>query len=198
VAGLAPFLVRFVYGNKVKKLTVFNDAGPIAINLDTQDAIAARENDWQFGQFYPASCTDCSAFGQATAIVKWRLDNDSTIREAFYETDADETNIFFLSANLPGFFNPLPPLIPFPDGLSQNQYRDIIIDAHSALHEAHPDRYRRFIVSGDDSHTALQLDLFYTQEANGVKLHRWTSDFVNGKKSWWDIVEDFVALPPES
>jgi hypothetical protein len=62
--AFAPFLVRFLYGDKLKKLTVFNDAGPIAISLDSQDAVAARDRDWQFAQFYPASCTDCSAYGQ--------------------------------------------------------------------------------------------------------------------------------------
>ena len=193
--AFAPFLVRFLYGNKVKRFTVFNDAGPIAISLDSQDAIAARANDWQFEKFYPASCTDCSAFGQATAIVKWRLDNDSRIREAFYETDADATNIGFASVNLPGLFDPLPPIIPFPTGLSQNQYRDLIVDTHAEVNEAYPKRYKRFIVSGDTSHTALQTPLFYTQDANGVLLYKWTKSFIAGKKSWWDIVEDFVAAP---
>jgi hypothetical protein len=41
--GFAPFLVRFLYGNKLKKFTVFNDAGPLAISLDSQDAVAARD-----------------------------------------------------------------------------------------------------------------------------------------------------------
>jgi hypothetical protein len=194
-AALAPFLVRFQYGNKLKDLSVFNDAGPIAISLDAQDAMAARSRDWQFDKFYPASCTDCSPFGQATAIVRWRLDNDSTIREAFYETDADETNIGFASVNLPGFFDPLPPIIPFPTGLTQNQYRDLVVDTHAPLNEAYPKRYRRFIVSGDASHTALQFPLFYTQDVNGVLLKNWTRDFIKNKKSWWDLVEDFVAVP---
>ena len=47
VAAFAPFLARFVYGNN-DKLTVFNDAGPIAVNLDAADAVAARAADWQF------------------------------------------------------------------------------------------------------------------------------------------------------
>ena len=77
-------------------LAVFNDAGPIAINLLDVDAMLARASDWQFGQFFPASCTDCDASaGQGTAIIKWRLDNDSTIRESFYSTDGDGTNRFF-------------------------------------------------------------------------------------------------------
>jgi hypothetical protein len=93
-AAFAPFLARFEYGNNTQ-LTVFNDAGPIAVNLAEQADVAARAADWQFDQFYPASCTACDAFGQQTAIIEWRLDNDSTIREAFYETEFDLTNRFF-------------------------------------------------------------------------------------------------------
>jgi hypothetical protein len=194
-AAFTPFLARFLYGNTVQHLTVFNDAGPIAINLAAADAVAARDADWQFAQFYPASCTECSATGQQTEIVKWRLDNDSTIREAFYETDGDATNIGFASANLPGFFDPLPPIIPFPSGLSQTQYRALILETHGALNAAHPDRYKRFIVSGDSSHTALQSSRFYTFDADGVPLNEWTDDFVSPRPFWVDIVEDFVPLP---
>jgi hypothetical protein len=176
-AAFAPFLARFLYGNTVQQLTVFNDAGPIAVNLDAQDAVAARDADWQFAQFYPASCTECSASGQPTAAIEWRLDNDSTIREAFYETDGDATNRFFTS-------------VP-----TQELYRALILSEHGALNAAHPDRYKRFIVSGDASHTALQSPLFYSQDANGVPLNEWTDDFLVPRPSWVDIVEDFVPLP---
>ena len=114
VAAFAPFLARFVYGNKTK-LTVHNDAGPIAVNLGAGNppgnymfpfgcadtsclSVVARAFDWQFSKFYPQSCIDdgrCNPFGQQTGIIDWRLDNDSTIREAFYETDSDRTNRFF-------------------------------------------------------------------------------------------------------
>jgi hypothetical protein len=171
--AFAPSLLRFLYGNKPKELTVFNDAGPIAISLDSQDAVAARDRDWQFAQFYPASCTDCSAYGQQTAIIHWRLKNDPKIREAFYETDGDVTNIGFASVNLPGFFDPLPPIIPFPTGLSQSMYRDLVLDNHAPIVEA----------------------LFYSQEVNGIPLNKWTKDFIADKKSWIDLVEDFKALP---
>lgn len=186
-AVFAPFLVRFQYGNKMKKLTVFNDAGPLAMNLDTLDALEARAKDWNFEQFYPASCTACSPYTQNTAILEWRLANDNGIREAFYETDADATNIGFASVNLPGS----PPFMP----VSQNQYRDIVLDGHDPIVRRYPNRYKRFIVSGDTSHTALQLPLFYTQRANDVPLYQWTSDFLGNKKGWVDIVEDFVAAP---
>ena len=106
-AAFAPFLARFLFGNETK-LTVYNDAGPIAVNLGTPPwaggpdtpwlSVFARQNDWQFQQFYPQSCIDdgrCNAFGQQTGIIDWRLENDTTIREAFYETDSDATNRFF-------------------------------------------------------------------------------------------------------
>ena len=171
VAGFAPFLARFEYGNFVE-LTVFNDAGPIAINLNDVAGITARANDWQFGQFYPASCTACSDQGQATATVAWRLEHDGSIREAFYETDGDLTNRFFL-------------------GLLANQpaYRNLIVTEHGALNAIAPNRYKRFIVSGDTTHTALQSPLFYTQNANGVLLSDWANDFVDGAPGWVDIVE---------
>ncbi len=175
-AGFAPFLARFLFGNTTK-LTVFNDAGPVAINLADTGAISARAADWQFGQFYPASCTACDEQGQGTEIIKWRLENDSTIREAFYETDGDATNRFFLS-------------VP-----TQELYRALVVDEHGIINMLYPDRYKRFIVSGDVSHTALQSPLFSSQDANGVFLNEWTDDFLVPRPFWIDIVEDFVPLP---
>jgi hypothetical protein len=174
-AGFAPFLVRLLYGNKAN-LTVFNDAGPITSNLDATDDIAARAADWNFGQFYPASCTSCTDMGQSTEIVKWRLANDSTIREAFYETDADETNRFFLDL----LFDPV-------------GFRHLIVSEHGFINTLFPKRYKRFIVAGDTSHTALQTPLFYSQDANGTLLNEWTKAFLKGqKKKWADIVEEPV------
>jgi len=175
-AGYAPFLARLLFGNTVK-LTVFNDAGPVAVNLADTGAIAARAADWKFGQFYPASCTDCSEMGQSTAIIRWRLENDSTIREAFYETDADLTNRFFL-------------FVP-----TQEMYRQLILSEHGLINMLYPDRYKRFIVSGDTSHTALQSPLFYLQDADGVPLNEWTDDFLVPRPFWRDTVEDFAPLP---
>ncbi len=176
-AGFAPFLVRFVYGNDVK-VTVFNDAGPVAVNLDPGNAaaqadIAARAADWDFGKFFPASCTACDDMGQATAVIDWRLDNDTNIREAFYETEFDLTNRFFTRL----LFNPF-------------GYRNLVVTEHGLLNAAHPDRYKRFIVGGGDtSHTALQTPLFQLQDANGVFLDDWASDFVKNRPGWVDIVE---------
>ena len=187
-AAFAPFLARFVFGNNTK-LTVYNDAGPIAVNLGTPPweggpdlpwlSVWARQNDWQFPQFYPQSCIDdgrCNAFGQQTGIIDWRLDNDSTIREGFYETDSDRTNRFFAQG----------------DGTLMDPvaYRALILAEHGALNDAYPRRYKRFIVSADDTHGAVQVTAptpnfpfqqpfsFYTREANGTLLSVWATEFV--------------------
>jgi hypothetical protein len=176
VAGFAAFLGRFEYGNAVD-LTVFNDAGPVAVNLDPSQAaaIAARAADWQFGQFYTASCHQCDDLGQATGVIDWRLKNDRTIREAIYDTDGDLTNRFFL-------------------GLLGDQpaWRNLIVTEHGLLNEAYPDRYKRFFVAGDTTHTALQTLRFYTYDANGVLLSDWTADFLDHAAGWVDLVEPAV------
>ena len=191
-ASFTPFLVRMAYGD-TQQLSVINDAGPVAVNLADTGGITARAWDWQFDQYYPASCTDCDALGQQTGLIKWRLDNDSTIREAFYSTDGDATDRFFLQ-------------VP-----TQELYRDLIVSEHLPINAAHPQRYKVFIRSGDDSHTALQDPfLFYNGTANGVPLFEWIEDMLRPgtrayrekgkgkgpkKTSWTNIVEDFVPVP---
>ena len=53
-AAFAPFLARLAFGN-YRQLTVLNDAGPIATNVNEVAAAAARAADWRFSQFYPRS-----------------------------------------------------------------------------------------------------------------------------------------------
>ena len=216
-AAFAPFLTRFVYGNNTK-LTVYNDAGPIAVSLGNGSppgngqfpfgcadlpclSVVARAFDWQFHQFYPQSCIDdgrCNAFGQQTGIIDWRLENDSTIREGFYETDSDRTNRFFAQG----------------DGtlMDPEVYRDLILAEHGPLNEKYPRRYKRFIVSGDDTHGAVQITAptpnfpfaqpfsFYSQEANGTYLTTWAAELVRiGQRQsqfgWKDTVEDYEPVP---
>ena len=188
-SAFAPFLTRLAYGNN-KKVMVFNDAGPVAINLADSAAINARAEDWQFGQFYPASCTDCSATGQGTELIKWRLANDSTIREAFYSTDFDTTNRFFM--NLLPTVPPGDPAFELQFLLTGLAYRELIIDEHGAIHALFPDRYKRFIRAASFSHTGLQNGAFY-ESADGVPLHDWLGHFLVPRPRWVDIVEELPA-----
>ena len=75
----------------------------------------------------------------------------------------------------------------------------------------YPKRYKRFIVSADDTHGAVQVTAsthnfpfpqpfsFYTQEANGTALSVWATEFVRigarqSQFGWKDIVEDYVPV----
>ncbi len=178
--GMAPFLTRLAFGNRVD-LRVFNDAGPVAVNVFDVQAVLQRAADWQFGQFYPPSCLGCDPLGQGgTALIDWRLSNDSGIREAFYSTDGDGTNRFFLR-------------VP-----TQADYRGLLLSEHGALNAAHPDRYKRFIRSGDARHIALQDDQYYLNRADDTRLVDWMGAFLRARGNagpWQDIVEDFVPLP---
>ena len=60
----------------------------------------------------------------------------------------------------------------------QASYRDLFLPEHGNINAAYPDRYRRLIVSGDESHTAMQLTLFYEQDADGVRLDDWVGQFI--------------------
>jgi hypothetical protein len=91
-------------------------------------------------------------------------------------------------------------------------YRQLILEQHGALNEKYPRRYKRFIVSADDTHGAVQVTAgtpnfpyqqpfsFYTQQANGTLLTIWAREFVRiGQRQsqfgWKDIVEDYVPVP---
>ena len=78
---------------------------------------------------------------------------------------------------------------------TQAQYRALITSVHGEVNALYPDRYKQFIRSGDDSHTALGNALFFVGEANGVPVYEWTDDFVVPRPTWIDIVEDFVPIP---
>ncbi len=71
----------------------------------------------------------------------------------------------------------------------------MILAEHGLLSASHPLRYKRFIVSGDNSHTALQSPLFYTQEVDGVVLNEWAEDFLVPTPFWVDLVQGFIPAP---
>lgn len=224
----SPFLARLTFGNHID-LYVLSDAGPSAGQAELASAAAAaRANDWQFSKFYPQSCVDqglCDETKQQTGIIRWGLQNDSTIRQAYYGTDGDLTNIQFSSINIPGN----PPVFP----LDQSGYRAILDQEYGGIQADFPRRFRRYIISGDNptcnnfaayTHTALQgggtaqfgcpdIDLYFDLKSNGLPLYRWISDFVLReeyellirvfpwfnkfiKNEWSDTVEPFSAAVP--
>uniref|UniRef100_A0A7S2IG06 Pectin acetylesterase n=1 Tax=Helicotheca tamesis TaxID=374047 RepID=A0A7S2IG06_9STRA len=192
VSTFTPFLVRFLFGNGVD-LSVFNDAGPVMYNPSQEDIHELTESEWGYQKYFLPSCKGSSFFDRffdwigfhyymkhkchTTDFIRWRLDNDLTVRDAFYETDGDMANRYFL-----GLLTRAP-----NDGAT---FRRLVVDELGSVAHAHADRYRRFIVSGDQTHTILQSDHFYDQTANGVLLTEWTEHFLMFSPQWKDIVEE--------
>jgi hypothetical protein len=176
VSIYAPLLFRLVFPPSAN-LFALNDSGPGLANPALGAVI--QDNDWQFSQFFPASCTACSTLpgSEQGALIQWTLDNDNGYKGALYSTDGDAVIRSFT-------------FIP-----TQEAYRALLLSVHDPIHAAHPDRYKRFIRSGSEEHTALGFFGFYTFEADGVPLYQWVEDFVNADPGWVDIVEDFVPAP---
>jgi hypothetical protein len=176
VVNFAPSVYRLIFP-PAADLFVLNDSGPGLSNPFF--GTVPQDTDWQFSQFFPASCESCSTapFNDQGAFLKWTLENDNGYKGGLYSTDGD--------AVIRGFT-----FIP-----TQEQYRSLLLGVHSPIHDAYPDRYKLFIRSGSSAHTALGYSGFYLFEGNGVPLYEWTSDFVEGNPGWVNIVEDFVPLP---
>ena len=177
VAGFSPFVFRFIFGNAVS-LSILNDSGIAITNTAQTAAIAARVNDWQYMQFTPAGCTDCTLTSQPAELVDWMFENDPSVREAWYETDADLTIRFFLS-------------IP-----TQVAFRSLMLTVHDPFVAKYPLRWKRYFRSGTTAHTILGSNLFFTANIGGQFFYQWVDDFANEDPGWIDIVEPLIPTTP--
>jgi hypothetical protein len=79
-------LVREIFGNKID-LTVFNDAGPAAIDIEQKGDTKKRAADWGVNDLYPLSCVNCNnddfVGGGAIGFIDWYLEKDPTVRNVF-------------------------------------------------------------------------------------------------------------------
>ncbi|WP_188109685.1 pectin acetylesterase-family hydrolase [Pseudohalioglobus sediminis] len=176
VNNFAPSIYRLIFPPSAD-LFVLNDSGPGLSNPFLGAVL--QDNDWNFSQFYPESCVDCSPLPGANqaAYLLWTLENDRGYKGALYSTDGDSVIRSFT-------------FIP-----TQQGYRDLLLDTTDPVAAAYPGRYKRFIRSGSEDHTALSFFGYYLFEANTVPLYQWVGEFIAGGPGWVDIVEDFVPAP---
>ena len=177
VAGVAPFVVRFSFGNS-PQLFVLNDSGPGLVNLAEPSDVQARLHDWAYQQFVPSTCTDCTTDKQPAELIEWMLENDNRVRAGLVTSDGDST--------IGGFYLRLPTPL---------DYRNLLLNTHGPINDHFPRRYKRFIFSGT-THTATETNLFYTTQIDGVPLYEWTGNFVDHRKGWKDLVDDFEPGSP--
>lgn len=136
---LAAYLVRYVYPGV--PIDVLDDAGIGVARGDADPSFVSRLID-EFGarDLVPADCAGCVSDGHITGLVRYLLDRDPQLRVAAISSWYDYViaQVFLESA---------------PEAFQAALERET-----TELHDAHPDRYRRFLYDGE-AHTALLGDV---------------------------------------
>ncbi|MCB9599175.1 MAG: vtpJ-therm [Sandaracinus sp.] len=134
---LASFLVRYVYPDV--PLLVINDAGIGVARGNDPSFVDGLLDEFNARRFVPVDCPECVGNGHITGFVRYFLDRDPNVRVAAISAWDD-----FVMGDL---FLKLEPA----------EFRDALRTQSEALHDAYPDRYRRFFFAGR-AHTALLGD----------------------------------------
>lgn len=200
---LASFLVRYVYPGV--PLMVINDSGVGVARTGDTAFLDRLIDDFGARAFIPSDCTDCTANGHITGLVKYFLDHDPNVRIATLSSWYD-----FVISDL--FLQTTP-----------TAFRDALATETGAIHAAHPDRYCRFLYDGS-GHTALlgnatgivgtnlsavelppgfasqigsvQIRSMYTLSVNGVTSSQWISSMVADDDAGWSDVVETPDEPP--
>ena len=196
---LAAFLVRYVYPDV--PILVLNDAGIGVARADDPSFVATIIDDFGAREFIPDDCTGCTEDGHITDLVDYLLDRDPDLRIGAISSwyDAIISEVFLMT--------------------TPEAFRDSLAAETGALHEEHPDAYRRFLYDGA-AHTALlgdvtgivgrdlasvelpadtsvltrvQLESLGTAAVGDVLLRDWIAAAVAGDPGWVDL----VATPGE-
>ena len=152
-------LVRKLYPNT--PIELINDSGVGILPPGAQQGL----NDyWNSSANFPTSCEDCiGEDGNLTGYHHYQLANDANLRMGFMSFAQDGVVADdFLMIGGPAFEAEL-------------------LSAMNELEQAHPDRFRSFIVGGSD-HTFLLSGLEET--AGDVSARQWVSDMLSGSGEW--------------
>ncbi len=155
-------LLRFFYPEE--DLIVINDSGPGIARDGEPDFVNGLLDEFNVG-FVPDSCTDCTADGHLTGLISWTMNNDPSLRVGLISHDADGVIRGFL-------------------GLDEQQFRTTLLSETGELGTLFPDRYKRFILTGE-AHTTLLLGL--SLKAADTTVRQWVNAMVNDPSNWKNL-----------
>jgi hypothetical protein len=158
-------VVRVAYPET--QILVFDDSGPGIQNLDATQDIQEREENWQFRQFIPESCTRCA--DQLTYLTEWSLERDPDLRVAYFDYLQDFVLRFFLA-------------------VTPEEFEALLRQVTDDIHSRQGERFQRFFPQGE-AHTVLLSPEFYTLALEGTTVREWTEGFLAGTPTWRDLVE---------
>jgi hypothetical protein len=149
------------------QILVFDDSGPGLQNPEETQSIADREQNWQFQQFIPSSCTRCAE--QLTYLTEWTLERDAGLRVAYFNYLQDGVLRFFLNLN-------------------DVEFESLLLAVTDDLHSRQSERFQRFFPDGV-THTVLLTSTFFDLELDGTTVSEWTEGFLAGSDPWRDLVQ---------
>lgn len=200
---LAVFLVRGLWPHV--PIDVVNDSGVGVARPGDRAWLGTLLDEFNVTRFIPASCEGCLDDGHIAPLIGWALDRDPNLRVAVFSSWYDS----IIASTF----------LQIPDAT----FRDALRAQTDALHDAHPDRYRRFFVDGI-THTAMlgdptgiigsdlravELPPGFLNNLSSVKIGSladtrigdrtfgsWLDDFVHTRDAWTDLLED-PGTPPD-
>lgn len=160
-------LVRSLYPDT--PIDVINDSGVGIGTPGSGDFFDGRIADWNVGAFFPESiCPDCYASGHITEYINWQMQEDDNFHLSMISSKQDQTiAVFFLR-------------------MAADVFESELLNEMAALEEANPERFRSFIVNGND-HTYLQRD--FTATADGVVLSEWLGAMLDKTAEWVSVLD---------
>jgi hypothetical protein len=133
---LGAVLTRAVYPDAAIAVLADSGAG-LARGAADPGYVRALLDEIGASPFLPVDCPDCLADGHVSGVTGWWLARDPNVRVGVFSSWYDSV--------LGDVFLQVPP----------TAFRDELASATGALHEAWPDRYRRFVVDGRMHTTTL-------------------------------------------
>ncbi len=201
---LGAILVRAVYPDA--EVVVLADSGT-GVARGTSDPTYVQDLLTEQGSigFIPEACPDCLDDGNVTRVIDWWFAQDDNVRVGVFSSWYD--------AVIGDVFLQLPPAT----------FRDELASATAALHDAWPDRYRRFLIDGR-MHTTLlgdptgiigsdlgavelppdafslltdlELGGLDTTEQDGLAIATWIEGLVDGDLDVWVDVQAAAGPVP--
>jgi hypothetical protein len=148
------------------EVMVFNDAG-----LGVAKPNDPEFREWLVGQYgaegrIPESCQECLDSEHLTPLVSWGLEHDSGITA----TGAFSSYGDFVIA---GTFL----------GLTEAEFKPAILEETGKIHDAFPDRFRRFFVEGTQ-HTSFGSG-WNVITKDGINVRAWLAAMIDGDLDGW-------------
>jgi hypothetical protein len=155
------------------ELMVMSDGGPGVINLLASEDVEARLREWKWNEAMPPSCEGCGAGrGQPAALFGWMLQRDVSLRVSLLSFEQDPV--------ISGYLN-----------MSMGDYAPLLAAESGKLHDAHPRRFRRYIIAGA-GHTVFPGLVAGVRTADGIGPIDWIDAMVRHDVSVWrDVTGTF-------